>query len=72
MKAVAYQKASPITSKNALIDIEIDAPTAQGHDLLIRVQAVSVNPVDTNIIISSPNLWSTWIGRILYINIISH
>jgi len=49
MKAVAYQKASPITSKNALIDIEIDAPTAQGHDLLIRVQAVSVNPVDTKI-----------------------
>ncbi len=49
MKAVAYQKAGPITSPEALVDIELDTPVAKGHDLLVRVQAVSVNPVDTKI-----------------------
>ncbi|MDD9315709.1 zinc-binding alcohol dehydrogenase family protein [Acinetobacter lactucae] len=49
MKAVAYQKAGPITSSEALMDIELDTPVAEGHDLLVRVQAVSVNPVDTKI-----------------------
>jgi len=49
MKAVAYQKAGPITSPNALVNIELDNPIAEGHDLLVRVQAVSVNPVDTKI-----------------------
>lgn len=49
MKAVAYQKAGPITSPEALVDIELDTPVAKGHDLLVRVQAISVNPVDTKI-----------------------
>ena len=49
MKAVAYQKAGPITSPESLVDIELDTPAAKGHDLLIRVQAISVNPVDTKI-----------------------
>lgn len=49
MKAVAYQKAGAITLDDALVDIEIDSPVAHGHDLLVRVQAVSVNPVDTKI-----------------------
>lgn len=49
MKAVAYQKAGAITLDDALVDIEIDSPVAQGHDLLVRVQAISVNPVDTKI-----------------------
>lgn len=49
MKAVAYQKAGPITLPEALVDIELNTPVAKGHDLLVRVQAVSVNPVDTKI-----------------------
>ncbi|SSV48598.1 zinc-binding alcohol dehydrogenase family protein [Acinetobacter nosocomialis] len=49
MKAVAYQKAGPITSPESLVDIELDTPAVKGHDLLVRVQAVSVNPVDTKI-----------------------
>jgi len=62
MKAVAYQKAGPITSPEALVDIELDTPIAQGHDLLVRVQAVSVNPVDTKIrsnVSSENNQWKT-------------
>ncbi|PTV46013.1 zinc-binding alcohol dehydrogenase family protein [Acinetobacter oleivorans] len=49
MKAVAYQKAGPITSPEALVDIELDTPVAEGRDLLVCVQAISVNPVDTKI-----------------------
>lgn len=49
MKAVAYQKAGAITSPESLVDIELDTPVAKGHDLLVRVQAISVNPVDTKI-----------------------
>ncbi|ENX44564.1 zinc-binding alcohol dehydrogenase family protein [Acinetobacter sp. NIPH 2100] len=49
MKAVAYQKAGTITLNDALIDIELDSPIAHGYDLLVRVQAISVNPVDTKI-----------------------
>ncbi|MCG9513690.1 zinc-binding alcohol dehydrogenase family protein [Acinetobacter pittii] len=62
MKAVAYQKAGPITSSEALVDIELDTPVAEGHDLLVRVQAVSVNPVDTKIrknVSPENNQWKT-------------
>lgn len=62
MKAVAYQKAGPLTSPEALVDIELDTPVAEGHDLLVRVQAVSVNPVDTKIrnnVNSENNQWKT-------------
>ena len=49
MKAVAYRKAGPIDRDDALQDITLDLPEAQGRDLLVRVHAVSVNPVDTKI-----------------------
>jgi NADPH2:quinone reductase len=43
MKAVAH------TSRESasLSDIELPKPKADGHDLLVKVEAVSVNPVDT-------------------------
>ena len=46
MKAVAYQKALPIDHPASLQDIELPDPVAGGHDLLVEVKAVSVNPVD--------------------------
>jgi zinc-binding alcohol dehydrogenase family protein len=49
MKAVGYKAAGVLDRADALIDIEIDTPVATGRDLLVRVQAVSVNPVDTKI-----------------------
>ncbi|MBB3225977.1 zinc-binding alcohol dehydrogenase family protein [Luteibacter sp. Sphag1AF] len=49
MKAVAYRKPLPITDAQSLIDIELPEPTASGRDLLVRVEAISVNPVDTKI-----------------------
>jgi NADPH:quinone reductase len=47
MKAVGYQKSLPINDHNSLVDVELPKPTPNGRDLLVKVQAVSVNPVDT-------------------------
>ena len=49
MKAVAYQHAGAIASTDSLVNIGIESPVTRGHDLLVRVQAISVNPVDTKI-----------------------
>ncbi|UWQ64639.1 zinc-binding alcohol dehydrogenase family protein (plasmid) [Leisingera caerulea] len=49
MKAVGYTSTGPIDRPGALIDFEADKPEPAGHDLLVRVQAVSVNPVDCKI-----------------------
>ncbi|WP_379156409.1 zinc-binding alcohol dehydrogenase family protein [Paenibacillus sp. sgz5001063] len=46
MKAVGLYKYLPIENPESLIDVELDKPSPEGRDLLVRVQAVSVNPVD--------------------------
>jgi NADPH2:quinone reductase len=47
MKAVGYQKSLPIADGMSLVDVELPKPVPGGRDLLVKVQAVSVNPVDT-------------------------
>jgi zinc-binding alcohol dehydrogenase family protein len=49
MKAVGYQNNLPIADPDALVDITLPDPVAQGRDLLVEVHAVSVNPVDTKV-----------------------
>ncbi|KIC46393.1 Zn-dependent oxidoreductase [Ruegeria sp. ANG-S4] len=49
MKAVGYRETGSIDREGALVDFEADKPTPKGHDLLVKVLAVSVNPVDTKI-----------------------
>ncbi len=49
MKAVAYQKSLPISAPDSLLDVDLPIPEATGRDLLVRVEAISVNPVDTKI-----------------------
>jgi len=49
MKAIAYQQPLPIEHPDALQDIALTRPNPRGHDLLVEVKAVSVNPVDTKI-----------------------
>ncbi len=49
MKAVGFRQPLPIDAPDALVDLEIDMPTAAGHDILVKVEAVSVNPVDTKV-----------------------
>jgi len=49
MKAVGLKAYLPISDDQALLDINLPKPIAQGRDLLIQVQAISVNPVDTKV-----------------------
>ena len=47
MKAVAFTRSLPIDDPESLVDITLPDPGPPGgHDLLVRVRAVSVNPVD--------------------------
>src|SRR5713226_5533438 len=46
MKAVGYYRSLPIDQDEALIDLEIAKPAPGGRDLLVKIEAVSVNPVD--------------------------
>ncbi|HUA51547.1 MAG TPA: zinc-binding alcohol dehydrogenase family protein [Candidatus Sulfotelmatobacter sp.] len=49
MKAVGFYRSLPIDQADALVDVEIDRPVPTGRDLLVKVEAVSVNPVDTKV-----------------------
>ncbi|CAM5222229.1 zinc-binding alcohol dehydrogenase family protein [Alishewanella longhuensis] len=49
MKAVGYQESLAITEPRALLDIELPMPVASGQDILVKVAAISVNPVDTKV-----------------------
>ncbi len=47
MKAVALTRYLPIADPGSLADVTLPDPEPAGRDLLVRVEAVSVNPVDT-------------------------
>ncbi|ARO29375.1 Zn-dependent alcohol dehydrogenase GroES-like protein [Rhizobium sp. NXC14] len=49
MRAVAYKTPLPITAETSLIDVDLPMPEARGHDLLVEIKAVSVNPVDVKV-----------------------
>ena len=49
MRAIGFHTPQPITSDEALVDIDLPMPDASGHDLLVEIKAVSVNPVDTKV-----------------------
>lgn len=49
MKAVAYQQSLPISNPHALSDVELPKPEATGRDLLVKIKAIAVNPVDYKI-----------------------
>ena len=46
MKAIGYRTSRPSSDPEALIDLDLPIPHAKGRDLLVKVAAVSVNPVD--------------------------
>lgn len=47
MKAVGYAASPPDRSVDHLVDLDLPRPEPKGRDVLVRVEAVSVNPVDT-------------------------
>lgn len=49
MKAIGYFHSLPIADPAALQDLQLPEPVAGPRDLLVRVRAVSVNPVDTKV-----------------------
>lgn len=49
MKAVGLYRYLPIDDPESLLDLTIPKPQATNKDLLVRVKAISVNPVDTKI-----------------------
>ena len=49
MRAVGLYRYLPVGDPESLLDVEIPRPEPVGRDLLVRVKAVSVNPVDTKV-----------------------
>jgi NADPH:quinone reductase len=49
MKAIGLYRYLPIDNPESLLDIDIKKPVPSGRDLLVHIQAISVNPVDTKI-----------------------
>lgn len=49
MKAIGFKTSLPISDANSFIEFETEKPAPKGRDLLVKVAAVSVNPVDFKI-----------------------
>lgn len=55
MKAIVYsQNGLPISDENALYELEVDKPTPGARDLLVKIHAIAVNPVDTKVRAGAP------------------
>ncbi len=46
MKAVGFHRPLPIDDAQALVDLDLPTPEIGPHDLLVRVEAIALNPVD--------------------------
>jgi NADPH2:quinone reductase len=49
MRAVALTRYLPISNPESLVDVELDPPSPGPRDLLVRVHAIAVNPVDVKV-----------------------
>lgn len=49
MKAIGYQQSRPISDLESLVDTVLPDPVPGPHDLLVKVKALAVNPVDTKV-----------------------
>lgn len=49
MKAIGYTKSLPIDEPGSLEETEIPAPVAGSRDIVVAVEAISVNPVDVKV-----------------------
>lgn len=49
MKAIGFYEPQPIDAETALVELELPRPELRARDLLVRVQAISVNPADVKI-----------------------
>lgn len=49
MKAIGFTQHLNINDSRSLFEFEESVPVPKGHDLLVKVNAVSVNPVDVGV-----------------------
>lgn len=56
MKAVALTRYLPIDDPQSLVDVDLPKPAAKDRDLLVRIEAISVNPVDTKVRAPKPQI----------------
>lgn len=49
MKAIGFKQSLPISEENSFIEFETIKPIPTGYDLLVKIAAISVNPVDFKI-----------------------
>ena len=49
MKQIGFTGGKPLDHPEAFVLIEQDTPDPQGRDLLVSIQAISVNPIDTKV-----------------------
>lgn len=46
MKAIGFTRSLPIEDKESFIEFDTEIPKPTGRDLLVKIKAISVNPVD--------------------------
>ena len=49
MKVIGFKQSLPISEKESFIMFETEIPKPSGYDLLVKISAISVNPVDFKI-----------------------
>lgn len=49
MRAIGFKQSLPISASESFLEFDAPKPTAEGYDLLVKVSAISVNPVDFKI-----------------------
>ena len=49
MKAIGIYEARPTDHSDIFHEVELPMPEATGRDLLVKVRAIGVNPVDTKV-----------------------
>ncbi len=46
MKAIGFRTSLPVSDSGCFVEFEMEKPKATGRDLLVRIEAIAVNPVD--------------------------
>jgi len=60
MKAIGFNQPLPVSDPRSLVDLNLPAPNYGEQDLLVEVQAIAVNPVDTKVRASAQPAAGTW------------
>lgn len=60
MRAIGYQTPLPIDAAASLVDLDLPDPQPTGHDVLVAVEAISVNPADVKVRTSSAPPAGEW------------